>query len=138
MAATSRPQASSQTHPRTESQTGWIVFAALMLAVAGGFNIFYGLTALFNDEVLHVGGRGVVVLDFTVWGWFHLVTGTLMLVTCYGLVAMHGWARWGGIAFAILNTMVQFASITAFPIAALLMIVLDLVIVYQLTVHWDD
>ena len=130
--------AATQSHPRTESQTGWIVFAALILAVAGGFNICYGLAALLNDEVLRVGGNGVLVLDFTVWGWVHLISGALMLLTCYGLIAMHGWARWAGIAFAIINTMVQFASITAFPIAALLMIVLDLVIVYQLAVHWDD
>jgi hypothetical protein len=136
MAATA-PQGSSQPRLRTESQTGWIVFAALLLSVAGGFNIFYGLAGLLNDEVLHVGGRGVLILDFTVWGWVHLVMGALMLITGFGLIAMSGWARWAGIAFALINALVQFASITAFPIAALLMILLDLVIVYQLTVHWD-
>jgi hypothetical protein len=133
MAATS----SQQPRLRTESQTGWIVFAGLLLALAGGFNIFYGLAALLNDEVLHVGGRGVLILDFTVWGWVHLVLGALMLLTSFGLINMSGWARWAGIVFAMVNAMVQFASITAFPIAALLMIVLDLVIIYQLTARWN-
>jgi hypothetical protein len=137
MAATSSQPSSSQPRLRTESQTGWIVFAALLLALAGGFNIFYGLAGLLNDEVLHVGGRGVLILDFTVWGWVHLVIGALMLLTSFGLINMSGWARWAGIAFAMINAMVQFASITAFPIATLLMIVLDVVIVFQLTARWD-
>jgi hypothetical protein len=109
----------------------------LLLALAGGFNIFYGLAALLNDEVLHVGGRGVLILDFTVWGWVHLVLGAAMLLTSFGLINMSGWARWAGIVFAMVNALVQFASITAFPIAALLMIVLDLVIMFQLTARWN-
>src|SRR3954447_4826491 len=134
MSATSAPQGS--TRLPTESQTGWIIFAALMLALAGGFNICFGLTALLNDEILHTGGSaGVVILDFTVWGWVHLIMGVLMLFTSYGLIAMRGWARWAGIAFAALNTMVQFASITATPIAAVLMVLFDLIVIYQLTLH---
>jgi hypothetical protein len=136
MAAT---QGSSQARLPTESHTGWIIFAALILALAGGFNICFGLTALLNDEILHTGGsQGVVILDFTVWGWVHLVMGALMLLTSYGLIAMQGWARWAGIAFAAINTMVQFASITATPYAAVLMVAFDLIIMYQLTVHWND
>jgi hypothetical protein len=41
-------QGSSQARLPTESQTGWIIFAALMLGLAGGFNICFGLNALLK------------------------------------------------------------------------------------------
>lgn len=130
MAARSAPQKSNQ-------HTGWIIFTALLLAIAGGFNIFYGLAALLNDEVLRVGGPGVLILNLSVWGWFHLVTGVLMFAASFGLISEAGWARWTAIALVFVNALIQFVSITSFPIAAALMILLDIVIVYQLTVHWN-
>ena len=83
-----------------------------------------------------VGGRGVIVWDFTVWGWIHLVAGAAMLLTCWGLFALKGWARWTAIFVAIVNAMLQMATITAFPLWSILMITLDVIIIYQLTVNW--
>jgi hypothetical protein len=109
-----------------------------MLLVAGGFDLMYGLAAVINDQVLSVGGRGVVVWDFSTWGWFHLGVGALMLLTCWGLFAVKGWARWTTVALATINTLLQFATITAFPLWALLMITLNVIIMYQLTVNWPE
>ena len=108
-----------------------------MLLVAGGFSLVYGLAAVLNDQVVTVGGSGgVLVWDFTVWGWIHLVAGALMLLTCWGLFAMKGWARWTAIFVATLNAMVQLGTITAFPLWAIVIITLDVIIIYQLTVNW--
>jgi len=110
--------------------------AALMLLVAGGFSLVYGLAAVLNDQVVTVGGRGVLVWDFTVWGWVHMVVGAIMLLTCWGLFALKGFARWTAIFIAIVNAMVQMATITAFPLWAITIITLDVIIIYQLTVNW--
>jgi hypothetical protein len=137
MAAASTPHVSAQAGARAEPElSGWIVFAALMLLVAGGFSIVYGLAAVLNDKVVTVGGQGVIVADFTVWGWVHMVAGALMLLTCWGLFALKGFARWVAIFIATLNAMIQMATITAFPLWSIMMITLDVIIIYQLTVNW--
>jgi hypothetical protein len=38
---------------------------------------------------------------------------------------------------ATVSTILQFGVITAFPLWALLMIALDVIIIYQLTVRWQ-
>ena len=137
--ATAAPRPTS-TPPTTEPEPGvggWVLFAALMLVMAGSFSLFYGLAAVLNDKVVTVGGSGgVIVWDFTTWGWVHMALGVVMLAVAFGLFAMRGWARWTAIAIATINALAQLTIITAFPIWALIVIALDVTIIYQLTVNW--
>ena len=55
---------------------GWVVFAAVMLFVAGVFDAMWGLAAVLNEDVVtSAGSSGVIVWDFTAWGWAHMVVG---------------------------------------------------------------
>jgi hypothetical protein len=117
---------------------GWGAFAAVILFLAGTFSFLYGLAAVLNDKVVTVGGNGgVIVADFTTWGWIHMVIGVAMVAIAMGLIAVKGWARWGAIFIALLNAILQIGVITAFPIWALIVIALDVTIIYQLTANWD-
>jgi hypothetical protein len=125
--------------PATEPEPGiggWALFAALMLVMAGSFGLFYGLAAVLNDDVVTVGGSGVIVWDFTAWGWVHMALGVVMLGIAFGLFAMKGWARWTAVAIATINAIAQLTIITAFPIWALIVVALDVTVIYQLTVNW--
>jgi len=84
-----------------------------------------------------VGGKGVIVWDITVWGWVNLLIGLLMIGTSVGLFMMKGAARWAGIFFAAASAILQVGVLTAFPIWALIVIALDVVVIYQLTARWD-
>jgi hypothetical protein len=117
--------------------SGWIVFAATMLFIAGMFDAIWGLGAVLNDEVVTVGGQGVIVWDISVWGWFQLVLGAALVGTSIGLFAMKGWARWLGIFFAALSAVSQVGVLPAFPIWALIVVALDVIVIYQLTVRWE-
>src|SRR3954468_2929582 len=68
--------------------TGWIVFAGATLFMVGMFDAVWGLGAILNDEAVTVGGHGVIVWDFTAWGWFHLIVGLAMIGTSVGLFMM--------------------------------------------------
>jgi hypothetical protein len=128
----------SRTGQSDVGPSGWIVFAATMLFIVGMFDAIWGLAAVLNDQVVTVGGHGgVIVLDFTVWGWIHIVTGLVMVATSVGLFAMKGWARWLGVLFASLSAIFQVGVLPAFPIWALIIIALDVVVIYQLTVRWE-
>src|SRR3954452_3635003 len=117
--------------------SGWIVFAATMLFLVGMFDAIWGLGAVLNDKVVTAGGSGAIVLDITVWGWVHIVIGLVMIATSVGLFMMKGFARWFGIFFAAVSAILQVGVLTAFPIWGLIVIALDVVVIYQLTVRWD-
>jgi hypothetical protein len=115
---------------------GWATFAAVVLFLSGVFSGLYGLGAVLNDKVVTVGGGGVIVWDFTTWGWIHMALATVMIATSLALFAGRNWARWTAVVLCILNAILQLTIITAFPIWALIVIALDMTVMYQLTENW--
>ena len=120
----------------TAGPTGWAAFAGIILCIAGSLNFFYGLGGILNDEVVTVQGRGVIIWDFTAWGWIHLILGVLMVLVGLGLLTAQGWARVGGVIFATINAIAQIGVITAFPLWSITIIALDVIVIYQLTANW--
>ena len=139
MAQTMQSPVSSGSGRTERDPTGWIIFAATMLVIVGTLDALWGLAAVLNDEVVTVGGgTGVIMWDFTVWGWIHIVIGALMILTSLGLFAMKGAARWAGVFFAALSAIFQVGVLTAFPIWASIVIALDVIVIYQLTARWNS
>lgn len=136
MAAASPPHVPAATARAEAELSGWVVFAAIMLFVVGVFDLCYGLAAVLNDDVVTVGGAGVIVWDFTVWGWVHMVVGAIMMLVSWGLFSRQGWARWTAVFISTVAALLQIGVITAFPLWSLLMITLELIVIYHLTVRW--
>jgi hypothetical protein len=116
---------------------GWIVFAGVIMLIEGFLDAMWGLAAVINNEVITVGGHGVVMWDITAWGWGHLILGALVACTGLGLLAGQRWARFLGIFFVSLDVLVQFGTFTLFPLWAIMIIALDIVILYQLCARWE-
>jgi hypothetical protein len=123
--------------PAGAESNGWLAFAGIVLFLNGIFAALYGLTAILNDEVITVGGRGVVVWDFTHWGWIQMIAGVVMALTAVGLFMGTTAARWLAVAIVTFHATLQFVFISAFPLWAILSIVLDVVILYQLLARWQ-
>ncbi|MGD9734489.1 MAG: hypothetical protein AB7V58_02590 [Solirubrobacterales bacterium] len=125
--------------PRVERQpTGWTVFAGVVLLIVGSLDALYGLAAILNNEVVIVGGNGVIIADITTWGWVHLILGSIVALTGLGLFAGNPSARWAAVFFITINAIAQIVWFPAAPLWAFLMIVLDVVVIYQLTARWDE
>ena len=120
----------------TDGPSGWVSFAAVILFMAGSLGFFYGLGAVLNDEAITIQGRGVIVWDFTAWGWAHMILGVIMVLTSAGLLMGLGWARVTAVIFATLNAIAQVGLITANPIWSTVLIALDVIVIYQLTARW--
>jgi hypothetical protein len=132
------PRSSAEDFPAGAGTNGWIAFAAIVLFLNGIFGALYGLAAILNDKVVTVGGgTGVTVWDFTGWGWIQLVIGIVMAIVAVGLFTGNGAARWLAVGMAMLSALAQFGIISAFPLWAILVIVLDVVVIYQLVAKWD-
>jgi hypothetical protein len=94
--------------------------------------------AIIDDTRITVGEAGLVVWDLTAWGWIHLIFGVILILVGGGLMSGRGWARWTAIFFVLLNAFAQIAWMTTYPIWSVLIIALDVIIIYQLTVNWVE
>ena len=134
--STSVPQVPAEYEIGQTEQSGWNIFAGIVLALNGFFGMMYGLAGILNDQVLHVGGRGPVIFDFTTWGWVTLIIGVLMTLAGVGILLGNGAARWLGVAFAFLSAMAHFGTISSFPLWGIMVIAIDITIIYTLTARW--
>lgn len=126
------------TQPEKSGWTGWVYFAAFMMTVMGVFQILIGLTALLNDRFYAAANGHLVVFDFTHWGWVHLLFGIVVLMAGTSLFSGHTWARVVAMILATLNLLLQFAFVSAYPVWSIIVMVVDIIIIYALTVHGGE
>ena len=83
-----------QGRPAPTAWVGWIAFAGTMMLLLGTFHVIQGLVALFQEEYYLVGTNGLTVqLDYSQWGWTHVILGALVMAAGIGLIAGQMWAR---------------------------------------------
>ncbi len=114
--------------------SGWVVFAATMMVLLGGFTFIDGLIALLNSSYYGTTYR-LLVGNYQSWGWWNLILGSLLVVTGLSLFTGSVWARIVGIIFASVNALAQLVFIAVFPIWALAVIAIDVVVIYALAVN---
>jgi hypothetical protein len=118
---------------------GWIAFAGVIMMMLGAFHAIQGLVALFNDSYYLVGPEGnVVQLDYTAWGWVHLIAGAVMVLAGLGVFSGQVWARAVGVIVAMVSAIVNVAFLAAYPVWSLMMIALAVVLILALTVHGSE
>lgn len=111
---------------------GWVAFAGTILLLVGAFNVIVGLVALFRSDVFVAAPSGLLVFSLTGWGWVHLIVGILLMLTGGGVMTGNAAARVAAVILAGLNALAQLAFLPAFPIWAVLVIVLDVVVIAAL------
>ena len=120
---------------RAEGQGyGLVLFAAILLAVIGCFNLIYGIAAIANSHVF-VAGAHYVFGSLSTWGWITLIIGVLQLLAAAGVVAGNQLARWFGVAVLGLNAIDQMFFIPAYPLWSLVIIAVDVVALYGLCAY---
>jgi hypothetical protein len=130
---------STATNRGTSVWVGWIAFAGTIMVMLGGFHIIQGLVALFNDEYFLVSRSGLVInVDFTAWGWVHVIAGLIVLFAGICVFAGQMWARLVGVILALVSAVINLGFLAAYPIWSLMMIALDVAVIMALTVHGSD
>jgi len=121
---------------RQTGWVGWVVFAGFMLVLVGTFHVIQGLVAVFRDEVFLVGPQGLVVnVDYTTWGWTHIIGGALAILVGVCLLAGQTWARVVAVIVAMLSAVANIIFLPAYPVWSTIMIALDVLVIWAVTVH---
>ena len=114
---------------------GWILFAGIMMMVVGFLNLVYGIAAI-DDSAFFVGEQRFVIFDdLNTWGWFFLILGVVQLIAAFSIWNRNPFGRVIGIATAAGNAMIVLFTVNAFPIAAFMIFLLDVAIIYGLAVY---
>jgi hypothetical protein len=133
------PHRRRQAPPAPTGWVGWVFFGGAMLLVVGIFQAIDGLVALFEDELYLVRPNGLVVnVDYTAWGWTHLLIGILLVLVGLAVITGQRWAQIAAIVLAAISAIVNFAFIPAYPVWSLLIIALDVVVIYALAAHGKE
>jgi hypothetical protein len=113
---------------------GWVLFAGIMLMIAGTLNFIYGIGAISNSH-FYVANAHYVISDLNTWGWVVLLIGVLQFLVALGIWARSGWARWTGVVIAGLNAIVQLIFLPSYPLLALTIFTLDILVIYGLVAY---
>jgi hypothetical protein len=125
--------------PVREEPPGWaagfIVFAAVMMLMAGIWQALAGLIAIFNNEFYVATRNYLFKFDVTAWGWIHLILGIIVALAGWGLLSGRTWARVVGITVAVLSAIANFLWLPYYPFWSLLIIALDVFVIWALAVY---
>jgi hypothetical protein len=117
---------------------GFIMFAAIMMIMAGVFQALEGLIAIFQNEFYVATRNYLFQFDATTWGWIHLVIGLVVTFAGWGLLSGRTWARAAAIALAVLSAIANFLFVPYYPFWSLLIITLNIFVIWAVAAHGGD
>jgi hypothetical protein len=82
---------------------GLVLFASILLLIAGCFNLIQGIAAIANSHVF-VANAHYVIGNLRAWGWITLILGALQLLAAAGILAGNQLARWFAVALKAART----------------------------------
>lgn len=133
-ASTTRPAGGAGGQYLVSRGRGFIVFAAVLLAVVGFFNVIHGIAAIANSHVF-IANAHYVWGSLRTWGWFTLILGVLQVLASAGVMTGNQLARWFGVVVVGLNAIDQMFFIPAYPFWSLMIIAMDVVALYGLCAY---
>jgi hypothetical protein len=126
-------------HEPSRKWAGWVFFAATLMLLVGFYQIIVGFVALFDDDFFAVPNRNVLIsVDYTTWGFVHMLLGVAAVVSGFGVMLGQTWARIVGVVMAVVSVLSNVAFLAAYPIWSVTIIVVDIIAIYALIVHGGE
>ena len=126
-----------ETETRRGRGTGWIVFAGILMILAGGNMAINGLWALHaSNQVEKTFGDTLLFSssNLDTWGWIYLIVGALVLIAGIAVFFRAAFGMYIGIIAALVQAFFAFFWIfSPYWPAALIIIALDMVVLYALS-----
>lgn len=118
---------------------GWIICAVAVMIISGIFHVISGIVAIVNDEYYVVASQRLIVhVDYTTWGWVHIVVGVVVGLAGCALLVGKVWARVLAVVVAVGSAILNLAFLAAAPFLSTLVIAFDVLVIYAVTVHGQE
>lgn len=112
---------------------GVVVFASILMMLTGLLQVMQGIGAIADDTFYVLRGNYAYDFNVTTWGWIHLIVGVIALAAGLGLLSGALWARLTAITMAVLSILINFAWLPFFPVGALVIMALNVLIIWAIT-----
>jgi hypothetical protein len=117
---------------------GSVLFAGILLVIAGTLNIIYGIAAI-GDANFYTGTTHYVFSSLHTWGWITLILGVVQLTAGFSLFGGGTYGRVIGIIAATLGAIGSLLAIGgAFPFWSLGIFALCLIVLHGLVVYGEE
>ena len=120
---------------RDTKGTGWVTFAATLFLVVGTFNIISGIALIIDDNYFRA--DELLFGDLSLWGGLALFMGVGQILIGFGIFSGSVLAQILGIMWAGLNACLHLLAIGAYPAWSIIIMALDGLVIYGLTVYGD-
>ena len=114
-----------------------VVAVGVLLIILGVWNAIDGLTALVAGDFVVADTERVAALQVAAWGWVLLALGVVEVVAGIALFIGARWARVVAVLVAGFNGVVQLAFIAAYPVGAILIMVVCALMIWTVVRHGD-
>ena len=117
---------------------GSVLFAGILLVIAGTLNVIYGIAAI-DDANFYNGTTHYVFSNLHTWGWITLILGVIQLTAGFSLFGGGTYGRVIGIIAATLGAIGSLLAIGgAFPFWSLGIFALCLIVLHGLVVYGEE
>jgi hypothetical protein len=115
---------------------GWVVFAAIVLGVAGVMRFFDAIWAFSYHGVLPENLEGAIFgHSLKTYGWVYLVVAVVLLLCGFLVLTGSQFGRWVGIAAGAIGCISAIWWMPYYPIWSLTYIVIGALVIYALAAY---
>jgi hypothetical protein len=117
---------------------GWILFAAIVLGVAGIMRVFDAIWAFSYHGVLPENLEGAIFgHSLKTYGWVYLVVGVVLILCAFAVLGRSQIARWIGVAAGAVGAISAVWWMPYYPIWSLTYVALGIFVIYALAAHGE-
>lgn len=119
-----------------EQGSGWLLFAAIVLIVAGIMRIFDAIWAWSYDGVLPDEFQEALFgNDLDTYGWIWLIVGIVLVAAGASVMQQAQWARWIGILAGAVLAISAVWWLPVYPVWSLIYIFIGVFVIYGLAAY---
>ena len=126
---------SAATRRMSQTKSGWVWFAAIMLLLAGGLNLLHGFVALDRKQFVTT---HLVYNNLTFWGWVFLIWGALELFAGIAILKRNLTGYKFGVVLSGAAMIGWFLMAFSAPFEAIVGMIVNGLVLYGLTVGAAD
>jgi len=118
---------------------GWIVFAALVLGIAGIMRIFDAIWAFrYHGTLPSNFEQAIFGHSLSTYGWVYLVVAAILILSAFGVMAQSQISRWIGVFAGAVMAISAIWWMPFYPVWSLVYIFTGVFVIYGLVVYGGD
>ena len=112
--------------------TGLFLFGAVLMLIAGSFQVIQGLAAVLDDGFIPPREEYAYDIVVTAWGWVHILTGIVLAAAGAGLLSGALWARILALFIVVVSAIINFIYIPYQPLWSIVQLTLCGLVIWAL------